>query len=51
MGRPIAHCPFEMRLGFQEGGRYFAEIAAPGVADFEAERSQIFHRFIRRVPL
>jgi acyl-CoA reductase-like NAD-dependent aldehyde dehydrogenase len=51
MGRPIAHSPFELRRGFQERGKYMAEIAASTLADIEVERSQNFHRFIRREPL
>ncbi|HJU74610.1 MAG TPA: aldehyde dehydrogenase family protein [Gemmatimonadaceae bacterium] len=51
MGRPIAHSPFELRRGFQERGKYMAEIAASALADIEVERSQNFHRFIRREPL
>src|SRR5918992_5143202 len=51
MGRPIAHSPFELRRGFQERGKYMAGIAAPALADIEVERSQNFHRFIRREPL
>ncbi|HZI30439.1 MAG TPA: aldehyde dehydrogenase family protein [Gemmatimonadaceae bacterium] len=51
MGRPIAHSPFELRRGFQERGRYMSEIAASALADIEVERSQDFHRFIRREPL
>jgi acyl-CoA reductase-like NAD-dependent aldehyde dehydrogenase len=51
MGRPIAHSPFELRRGFQERGRYMSHIAASALADIEVERSQDFHRFIRRVPL
>ena len=51
MGRPIAHSPFELRRGFQERGRHLAEIAASALADIEVERSQNFHRFIRREPL
>lgn len=51
MGRPIAHSPFELRRGFQERGRYMAEIAASALADIEVERSRNFHRFIRREPL
>ena len=51
MGRPIAHSPFELRRGFQERGRYMAEIAAPALANIEVERSEHFHRFIRREPL
>ena len=51
MGRPIAHSPFELRRGFQERGKYMAEIAASALADVEVERSQDFHRFIRREPL
>lgn len=51
MGRPIAHSPFELRRGFQERGRYMAQIAASALADIEVERSENFHRFIRREPL
>ena len=51
MGRPIAHSPLELRRGFQERGRYMAEIAASALADIEVERSEHFHRFIRREPL
>ncbi|MFL5619386.1 MAG: aldehyde dehydrogenase family protein [Gemmatimonadaceae bacterium] len=51
MGRAIAHSPFELRRGFQERGRYMAEIAASALADIEVEQSQNFHRFIRREPL
>jgi acyl-CoA reductase-like NAD-dependent aldehyde dehydrogenase len=51
MGRPIAHSPFELRRGFQERGRYMAELAASALADIEVERSRDFHRFIRREPL
>jgi acyl-CoA reductase-like NAD-dependent aldehyde dehydrogenase len=51
MGRPIAHSPFELRRGFQERGKYMAGIAASALADIEVERSQNFHRFIRREPL
>jgi acyl-CoA reductase-like NAD-dependent aldehyde dehydrogenase len=51
MGRPIAHSPFELRRGFQERGKYMAGIAASALADIEVERSQSFHRFIRREPL
>jgi acyl-CoA reductase-like NAD-dependent aldehyde dehydrogenase len=51
MGRAIAHSPFELRRGFQERGRYMAAIAASALADIEVERSQHFHRFIRREPL
>jgi acyl-CoA reductase-like NAD-dependent aldehyde dehydrogenase len=51
MGRAIAHSPFELRRGFQERGKYMAGIAATALADIEVERSQDFHRFIRREPL
>jgi acyl-CoA reductase-like NAD-dependent aldehyde dehydrogenase len=51
MGRAIAHSPFELRRGFQERGSYMVGIAAPALADIEIERSQDFHRFIRREPL
>src|SRR5687768_11094722 len=51
MGRPIAHSPFELRRGFQERGTYMAGIAASALADIEVERSQSFHRFVRREPL
>jgi acyl-CoA reductase-like NAD-dependent aldehyde dehydrogenase len=51
MGRPIAHSPFELRRGFQERGKYMAEIAASALADIEVEKSENFHRFIRREPL
>ena len=51
MGRPIAHSPFELRRGFQERGKYMAGIAASALADIEVERSQSFHRFVRREPL
>jgi acyl-CoA reductase-like NAD-dependent aldehyde dehydrogenase len=51
MGRPIAHSPFELRRGFQERGKYMAEIAASALADIEVEKSENFHRFIRRQPL
>jgi acyl-CoA reductase-like NAD-dependent aldehyde dehydrogenase len=51
MGRPIAHAPFELKRGFQERGTYMAMIAASALADIEVERSQNFHRFIRREPL
>src|SRR5688500_10049537 len=51
MGRPIAHSPFELRRGFQERGKYMADIAASALADIEVEQSQNFHRFIRREPL
>jgi acyl-CoA reductase-like NAD-dependent aldehyde dehydrogenase len=51
MGRPIAHSPLELRGGFQERGRYMAGIAASALADIEVERSESFHRFIRREPL
>jgi acyl-CoA reductase-like NAD-dependent aldehyde dehydrogenase len=51
MGRPIAHSPFELRKGFQERGTYMAGIAASALADIEVERSERFHRFIRREPL
>ena len=51
MGRAIAHSPLELRRGFQERGRYMAGIAASALADIEVERSQNFHRFIRREPL
>jgi len=51
MGRAIAHSPFELRRGFQERGRYMAGIAASALADIEVERSERFHRFIRREPL
>jgi acyl-CoA reductase-like NAD-dependent aldehyde dehydrogenase len=51
MGRAIAHSPFELRRGFQERGNYMAKIAASALADIEVERSESFHRFIRREPL
>lgn len=51
MGRAIAHSPFELKRGFQERGKYMAEIAASALADIEVERSQNFHRLIRREPL
>ncbi|MGH7621678.1 MAG: aldehyde dehydrogenase family protein, partial [Gemmatimonadaceae bacterium] len=51
MGRAIAHSPGELRRGFQERGKYMSEIAASALADIEVERSQHFHRFIRREPL
>src|SRR5688500_11779238 len=51
MGRAIAHSPFELRRGFQERGNYMAKIAASALADIEVERSENFHRFIRREPL
>jgi acyl-CoA reductase-like NAD-dependent aldehyde dehydrogenase len=51
MGRAIAHSPLELRGGFQERGRYMAGIAASALADIEVERSESFHRFIRREPL
>jgi acyl-CoA reductase-like NAD-dependent aldehyde dehydrogenase len=51
MGRAIAHSPLELRRGFQERGRYLAGIAPSALADIEVERSQNFHRFIRREPL
>ena len=51
MGRPIAHSPFELRRGFQERGKYMSGIAVSTLADIEVERSQSFHRFIRREPL
>jgi acyl-CoA reductase-like NAD-dependent aldehyde dehydrogenase len=51
MGRAIAHSPFELRRGFQERGKYMAGIAASALADIEVERSENFHRFIRREPL
>ena len=51
MGRPIAHSPFELRRGFQERGRYMAGIAESALADIEVERSEYFHRFIRREPV
>jgi acyl-CoA reductase-like NAD-dependent aldehyde dehydrogenase len=51
MGRPIAHSPLELRRGFQERGKYMAGIAASALADIEVERSENFHRFIRREPL
>jgi acyl-CoA reductase-like NAD-dependent aldehyde dehydrogenase len=51
MGRAIAHSPFELRRGFQERGTYMAGIAASALADIEVERSQSFHRFVRREPL
>jgi acyl-CoA reductase-like NAD-dependent aldehyde dehydrogenase len=51
MGRPIAHSPFELRRGFRERGKHMAEIAVSALADIEVERSQHFHRFIRREPL
>ena len=51
MGRPIAHSPFELRRGFQERGKYMSGIAVSTLADIEVERSESFHRFIRREPL
>jgi len=51
MGRAIAHSPLELTRGFQERGKYMAGIAASALADLEVERSQNFHRFIRREPL
>jgi acyl-CoA reductase-like NAD-dependent aldehyde dehydrogenase len=51
MGRAIAHSPFELKRGFQERGNYMAKIAAAALADIEVERSESFHRFIRREPL
>jgi acyl-CoA reductase-like NAD-dependent aldehyde dehydrogenase len=51
MGRAIAHSPFELRRGFQERGKYMAEIAASALADVEVESSASFQRFIRRTPL
>jgi acyl-CoA reductase-like NAD-dependent aldehyde dehydrogenase len=51
MGRPIAHSPFELKKGFQERGKHMAGIAASALADIEVERSQSFHRFVRREPL
>lgn len=51
MGRAIAHSPFELTRGFQERGKYMAGIAEAALADIEVERSQSFHRFIRREPL
>ena len=51
MGRPIAHSPFELRRGFQERGIHMAGIAVSALADIEVERSQNFHRFIRRESL
>lgn len=51
MGRPIAHSPLELQRGFQERGKYMAEIASSALADIEVERSENFHRFIRRAPL
>ena len=51
MGRPIAHSPFELRRGFQERGRYMAGIAESALTDIEVERSENFHRFIRREPV
>ena len=51
MGRPIAHSPFELKRGFQERGTYMAGIAGSALADIEVERSQSFHRFVRREPL
>lgn len=51
MGRAIAHSPFEIRRGFQERAKYMADIAAGALADIEVERSEHFHRFIRREPL
>jgi acyl-CoA reductase-like NAD-dependent aldehyde dehydrogenase len=51
MGRPIAHSPFEVRRGFQERARYMSEVVGIALADIEVERSQHFHRFIRREPL
>ena len=51
MGRAIAHSPFEVKKGFQERGKHMADIAAKALADIEVERSQSFHRFIRREPL
>src|SRR5437762_1069724 len=51
MGRAISHSPLELRRGFQERGKYMAKIAESALADIEVERSQNFHRFIRREPL
>src|SRR5206468_5588953 len=51
MGRAIAHSPLELRRGFQERGKYMAKIAESALADIEVERSEHFHRFIRREPL
>jgi acyl-CoA reductase-like NAD-dependent aldehyde dehydrogenase len=51
MGRAIAHSPFELKKGFQERGKHMAGIAASALTDIEVERSQGFHRFIRREPL
>ena len=51
MGRAIAHSPFEVKKGFQERGKHMAGIAPSALADIEVERSESFHRFIRREPL
>ena len=51
MGRAIAHSPFELTKGLQDRGKHMADIAAKALADIEVERSERFHRFIRREPL
>jgi acyl-CoA reductase-like NAD-dependent aldehyde dehydrogenase len=50
MGRPVTQTPFEIRRGFQERGRYMAEIAAGALADVVVDRREGFQRFIRREP-
>ena len=50
MGRPIAHCPGELR-GFEERARHMIAIAPEALARLDAGPKDNFIRYIERAPL
>ncbi|MEM7222345.1 MAG: aldehyde dehydrogenase family protein [Pseudomonadota bacterium] len=50
MGRPLGHCPGEVR-GFEERARYMIEVAPEALATLETGPKDGFTRFVKRDPL
>ena len=50
MGRPLAHCPGEVR-GVEERARYMIEVAPDALATLETGPKDGFTRFVKRDPL
>ena len=50
MGRPLAHCPGEVR-GLEERARYMIEVAPDALATLETGPKDGFTRFVKRDPL